>query len=438
MTTELLRAYRVALDPTPDQEDHLARHVGAARWAYNYALAKKVEAHQAYTAQVEALVAEGTPKDQARKKIKFAIPKKPIIQKEHNRIKHEITPWWNEVGTYAFQSAWADADQAFQNWMDSRSGRRAGPAVGYPRFKKKGRSRDSCRIYGTIRLRTSRRLQIPKIGEIRTHTPMRYLNRRLHAGLAVIKNVTVSRAGSRWYAAILVEDTVELPTQPTQRQQAGGRIGVDLGVRSLATLSTGESIENLRIADKYTKRIRKAQRALARKQLVPTLIIKSDGTEATKKIASKRRLKAQRQLARLQHRAAEHRKTMQHRFTKRLATHHAVVAIEDLAVQAMTASAKGTIDNPGHNVKPKSRLNRRILDVGFHEVRRQLTYKTSWYGSRLAILERWHKSSQTCSGCGQIRKLKLSERTYHCKTCGLTIDRDHNAAINIARHAAVQ
>jgi putative transposase len=134
---------------------------------------------------------------------------------------------------------------------------------------------------------------------------------------------------------------------------------------------------------------------------------------------------------------SERRAGWLHQLTKQLATGWAVVAVEDLNVAGMTASAKGTVEKPGRNVRAKSGLNRSILDVAPGEVRRQLTYKTSWYGSGLAVCDRWFPSSKTCSGCGAVKaKLALSERVFRCE-CGLVLDRDVNAARNIVAAALV-
>jgi putative transposase len=120
-----------------------------------------------------------------------------------------------------------------------------------------------------------------------------------------------------------------------------------------------------------------------------------------------------------------------HKLTTRLARNHAVVVVEDLNVAGMTA--KGT----GRAKRGKAGLNRAILDVAPGELRRQLAYKTRWSGSALVVADRWYPSSKTCSACGAVKtKLPLAERTYHCQHCGLVIDRDHNASINLAALAA--
>lgn len=436
--TEVLRAFKFCLDPSPSQREALSRHAGAARWAFNHALAAKVAAHEEWRTQVAALVETGVEEPDARKRVKIKTPTKPAIQKAWNAAKGDsrkdvdgCSPWWHEVNTYAFQSAFIDADVAWKNWLDSLSGRRAGRRVGYPRFKKKGRARDSFRLHHdvkkpTIRLATYRRLRLPRIGEVRLHDSGKRLGRLVERGQAVVQSVTVSRAGDRWYASVLCKVQQQLPERPTRRQAAAGTVGVDAGVKVLAALSKPLPdgrvlIENPRHVRAAEKRLAKAQRALSRTQK-----------------GSARREKARRRVARLHHQVAERRAGTLHQLTKQLATGFATVAVEDLNVAGMTRSSRGTVEAPGKRVRQKAGLNRAILDVSPAELRRQLAYKTCWYGSKLAVLDRWFPSSKTCSDCGwQNPSLTLSDRMFHCgnETCGLIMDRDVNAARNIERHA---
>ncbi len=429
---EVMRAYRYALDPTPSQLEDLARHAGAARWAFNHALAAKIEGHQQRRALVAQLAEQGV-EEAARKQVRLPVPSKPVIQKALNAVKGDtradiegVCPWWWKVSTYCFQSAFADADQAWRNWLDSLSGRRAGRRVGYPRFKSKRKARASFRLHHdvkhpAIRLVTYRRLLLPRIGEVRLHESGKGLAKRVAAGVAVIQSVTVSRGGHRWYASVLVREQITVSERPTPRQQTAGTVGVDIGVHHLAALSTGETIPNPRIKAAGARALARAGRAYARTQP-----------------GSARREKARRRLARLQHLEAQRRAGLLHGLTKRLATSWAVVAVEDLNVPGMTRSVRGTLAQPGRNVRAKSGLNRSILDVAPGELRRQLAYKTGWYGSRLAVLDRWYPSSKTCSACGTAKtKLSLAVRVFTCSSCGYTSDRDVNAAKNIARHALI-
>lgn len=424
-TTRRLRAYRFALDPTDDQLSQLAQHAGAARWAFNHALAAKLEAHNRWQLQVDELVTLGYTEKQARKEATVKVPSKPVIQKTWNQLKGDesknipgICAWWKTVSTYAFQSAFMDADQAWQNWMNSISGRRAGRRVGIPKFKKKGRARDSVRLYGSnIRLETYRRLNVPKIGDIRMHESGKRMQRSLNRG-SVIKSVTLSRGGHRWYASVLVDEPFT-PPEPTRRQVKAGKVGINFGVYQLAALSTGEIIDNPRHLDGATKKIHKAQRALSR----------------TEK-GSQRRVKAAKRLGRLHHQVAEQRTGNLHHITKRLTTQYGEIAIQDLDLITMTGSGRGTIDQPGKGVRYKAQRNRSVLDAAFGEARRQLTYKTGWYGSRVALCDRYEPVDQDCSNCGATKaKMPLTQRTYTCSTCGMSLDRDVNAARNIAARA---
>lgn len=249
-----------------------------------------------------------------------------------------------QVSTYAFQSAFADADNAWKNWLASLTGSRAGRKLGAPRFKSKHRSRDSFRIHHDVNNPTIRpddgyrRITVPRLGSLRVHDSTKRLKRTLDRG-AVIQSVTISRGGHRWYASVLVKAPATKAT-PTRRQRAAGTVGVDLGVHHLAALSTGDIIDNPRHLAAGQKRLAKAQRALAR----------------TEKGSNRRRGAAAR-VGRRHHEIAERRATTLHTLTKHLAAGWATVAIEDLNVAGMTRSARGTIDNPGTNVRAKSGLN---------------------------------------------------------------------------------
>jgi len=435
---QILRAFKFALAPTQAQEAELRRYAGASRWAFNHALAAKVAAHALWRGQVAELVDAGLAEDVARKQVTVAVPGKPTVHKAWIAVRGDsragqdgACPWWHEVNTYCFQSAFQDADTAWRNWLDSIKGRRAGRRVGYPRFKKRGRSRDSFRIHHDvkrpgIRLATHRRLRIPRLGEVRLHDSAKRLARLVGRDHAVVQSVTVSRAGDRWYASVLCKVWMDLPERPTRRQAAAGVVGLDLGVTHLVALSRPadfghgpvQLVANPRHLTAAMERLRRAQRALSRTQK-----------------GSARRERAKRRLARLHGQLALRRAGFLHQVTKRLSTSFGTVAVEDLNVAGMTRSARGSVQAPGRNVRQKAGLNRAILDASPAEIRRQLTYKTSWYGSTLAVVDRWFPSSKTCSACGrQNPRLTLADRVFTC-VCGLALNRDVNAARNIAAHA---
>lgn len=243
MTTDVeMRAYRFALDLTPRQEQQMREHAGAARWAYNYALAQKYAALSQRQQAIAAMINAGIPAKLAAANAP-RIPNKQAIQKALNRAKGDDRlgipgdcPWWHTVSTYAFQSAMVDADQAWQNWIASVTGARRGKAIAQPRFKRKNRSPDSFRIHHnvqcpTIRPDGYRRISVPRLGSLRLHGSNKRLCRALKQG-AVVQSITVSRGGHRWYASVLTKQTIALPG-PSRRQLSAGVVGVDAGVLHL-------------------------------------------------------------------------------------------------------------------------------------------------------------------------------------------------------------
>lgn len=213
---------------------------------------------------------------------------------------------------------------------------------------------------------------------------------------AKVLRMSVSKRGGRWQASL----TVERADLPIPSPPKGGSVGIDLGVKELATLSDGTVIHNPHALKSNLRRLKKAQRNLSRKRK-----------------GSNRRRKARAQVARLYARVANLRSDALNKTTAMLAHTYADISIEDLNVAGM-------VGNHG--------LARSIQDAAFAEFRRLLTYKTARAGARLHVIDRWYPSSKTCSNCGTVKaKLPLSERVYHCGKCGLSIDRDVNAAINI-------
>jgi putative transposase len=267
---------------------------------------------------------------------------------------------------------------------------------------------------GAFGVTDGRHIRVPRIGVIRTKEPTVKLLEQLQAGTVRILSATVSEAAGRWYVSFGCK--VERP-QPERVRVSDRPVGVDLGVSALAVLSTGERVPNPKHLSCYQRRITRCQRELSRRH----------GPAQGRK-PSKRWTRSKARLGRLHARAARSRADGLHKLTTRLAKSHPVVVVEDLNVAGMTSSAKGS----GH-WRGKAGLNRAILDVAPGELRRQLGYKCSWYGSALVVADRWYPSSKTCSGCGWRKpSLPLSERMFICEACGLVIERDLNAALNLA------
>ena len=383
----VIQAYRFALDATPRQRRALASHCGAARFAHNWGLdlvKQRLEQRRA-----DPIV-----------QVPWTLSQ---LRLEWNRAKHQVAPWWADNSKEAYNSGLDGLARALKNWSDSRRGCRKGQSVGFPRFKKKDRSRDACRFTtGAIKVLPDRKhVQLPRIGILKTHESTRKVARRLEQGTARILAATTSRQADRWYVSFTVE--VERTVSPCNGRTSVA--GVDVGIRHLAVLSTGATtIPNPRALEGSLRTLRRVGRELARR-----------------KAGSRRRYRTRCRLAKIHGRAVNLRRDAMHKLTTNLAREHGVVVVEDLNMAGMVRNR---------------RLARALADAGLAELRRQLGYKTTWYGSRLVVADRFYPSSKTCSACGWVKaKLALAERTFTCEACGLQIDRDLNAARNLARLA---
>jgi len=322
------------------------------------------------------------------------------LRREWNRAKHDVAPWWAENSKEAYNSGLDALARALKNWSDSRNGLRKGRPMGFPRRKTRRHARVACRFTtGQIKVLPDRKhIQLPRIGIIKTHESTRKLARRLEQGTARILAATISRRADRWFVSFTVEVQRQVPA-------SNGRlsvVGVDVGLRHLAVLSTGQTIANPRALEGSLRRLRRLNRHLARQ--TP---------------GSRRRGRTQRRVARVHARAANLRRDALHKLTTALATQHGTVVVEQLNVAGLLRNR---------------RLARAIADTGMAQLRRQLAYKTTWYGSRLVVADPFYPSSKTCSACGWVKaKLTLAERTFRCEACGLRMDRDLNAARNLAK-----
>ncbi|ABW10144.1 transposase, IS605 OrfB family [Parafrankia sp. EAN1pec] len=393
-----LQAYRFALDPNDAQAANLRRHAGAARFAYNWGLARV----KAAFAQRDAEKSYGLDGD-----LLTPVPwTLPALRLAWNAAKRDVAPWWDECSKEAYSAGLDQLARALKNFTDSRKGKRNGRRVGFPRFKKRGKARDSFRYTtGAYGPATDLYVKLPRIGRVKVGEPMGALTSRLADGRARLGGATVSRTAGRWFVAFTVDTDRDVSERPTRRQWTGGTVGVDLGVKHLAVLSTGETVANPKRHAAALRKLRRASRAYARSK---------PGSAGRRQRAAG--------LATIHARVANQRRDGLHKLTTRLARSHDVIVVEDLHVAGMVRNR---------------RLARAVSDVGMGEIRRQLDYKTRWYGSRLHVADRWYPSSKTCSGCGwRNPSLTLSDRTFRCQSCGLVADRDHNAAINLRHQVA--
>jgi IS605 OrfB family transposase len=396
-----MQAYRFALDPTPSQARDLARHCGAARVAFNWGLAQV----KANLGQREAERSYGVAEDELTPSLSWSMYS---LRKAWNQAKGEVAPWWAKCAKDTYATGLGQLALALKNWSDSKKGKRAGRPVGFPRFKAKRRTTPSVKFDGDrSRVEPDRKhVVLPRLGRIKTHESTRKLERRVANGTARILSATVRLEAGRWFVAF----TVEVQRAESAPARPGAAIGVDLGIKALVVLSDGRAVEN-------PKHLKVAARKLARTSR--TVSRRTGPDRRTRQQPSKRWLKANAQRNKVHHRVANLRRDGIHKLTTELAREYGTIVVEDLNVAGMVKNR---------------RLARAISDAGFGEIRRQLAYKTAWNGGRLVVADRWFPSSKTCSACGAVKpKLSLSERTYTCEPCGLVLDRDHNAALNLAQ-----
>ena len=391
----MIKGYKVELDLNNKQRTLCAKHAGTARFAYNWGLARHISEFK------------------AGRKTPTAID----LHKELNALKKTELSWMYEVSKCAPQEALRNLDKAFANFfrrVKEKKGGNGGTAnrvygkftgkVGFPEFKSKKLGKGSFRLTGSISVKKDK-IKLPRLGWLR-------LKEKGYIPTEGIKilSVTVSEKAGHWFVSVQVEQVGACLCASPVEKAAGSPIGVDLGIKKMAVCSNGTEIENPKALCAALRKLRRFQRELSRR-----------------KKGGKNREKSRRKVAMLHYRIANIRSDAIHKATSSIVAktkpqdkRPSVVVIEDLSVSGLLKNNK---------------LARAISDVGFFEFRRQLTYKTAWNGETLLVADRFFPSSKLCSACGAINdKLTLSMREWTCD-CGISHDRDRNAAINLSRLA---
>ncbi|MFI6861281.1 IS607 family element RNA-guided endonuclease TnpB [Streptomyces sp. NPDC050421] len=399
-------ACRLALDPNATVMGRLHSHAGAARAAYNWAIAHVT----AVWWQRKAEASYGIPEIELTPWRSWSLPSLRKAFNEGKRTDPRFAGWWEENSKDAYNTGLANASAAFDNYAKSKKGRRKGARVGVPRFKSKRKARLTCRFTtGAIRIEADgRHATLPRIGTIRLHEDVSALRARTDAGTLRILSATVRLDGGRWFVAFQVEE--QQPLARVARRDAA--VGIDLGIKTLAVLADSDGTvaqePNPRHLDHAQRQLRRTSRVVSRRR---------GPDRRTGQQPSRRWEKANRARNKVHHRVANLREDTLHKLTTRLTAEYGTIVVEDLNVAGM-----------GRN----RRLSRRVADAAFGEIRRQLTYKTRRHGTRLIVADRWFPSSKTCSRCGAVKaKLPLSVRVFACDTCGLVLDRDENAGHNL-------
>jgi putative transposase len=425
--------FRFALDPTPIQALTLARHAGASRFAYNQCLRLVTDALAARETDPSVRIPwsgfdlinafNAWKRSEAAGRVFVVAP--------DGTASMQVTglTWRQDVAAQVFEEAAVDLGRALGAYHQASAGSRKGRPAGFPRYKRKGRCKDSFRLRNkTNGIRVGeghpRSVRLPRIGTVRVHDDTRRLRRLLRpiaqtdpdtgnpvlTPRAKVLFATVSRHGFRWYVSLNVyaPDLHTWRRHPSRRV-GDGFVGVDRGLVAFVVAATADGTEVGRFhaprpLTRRLGRLRHRSRALSRS-----------------KLGSRNRAKAARRLSREHARIADIRRTFLHEVSRQLAKAHGRLVIEDLAVA---------------NLVRNTHLARAIGDAGWAELGRQLRYKAAWLGAELVICDRWLPSTRICSRCGRvIPRMGLAERTFRCDLCGFTMDRDRNAAANLAAWA---
>lgn len=348
-----MKALKYRIYPTEEQKVLIEKTFGCCRFVYNNALSVKKDL---YT------------------KDKTNISSYDLIKKL-SEIKKDFE-WLKEVDSISLQQSLLDLDSAYKKFFREKRG--------FPNFHKKGK-KDSYRTLNVKKI-SRKYIKLPKIGKILVSEK---LKNKIN-----IHNATISKRAGKYFVSLLIDYT------PPKINKVKNEVGIDVGIKTLATLSNGVSYENIKTTQKYSKRLAILQKRLSRKQK-----------------GSKNREKAKLKVEKIYLKMENVRKDYLNKITTAIAKQYSFVGIEDLNV-------KGMLKN--HN------LAKSISDCSWSEFFRQLEYKCSWYGCILQKIGRYEPSSKTCSHCGCVLdKLSLKTREWICPECGTHHDRDINAAKNI-------
>ncbi|MET8011655.1 RNA-guided endonuclease TnpB family protein [Streptomyces sp. NPDC005266] len=364
MTQQVKRAFKYRFYPTDEQAAELSRTFGCVRLVYNKALEDRTRAWYG-----------------EQRRVSYVQSSAALTQWK----KTDELAFLTQVSSVPLQQALRHLQTAFGNFFAKRAQ--------YPRYKSRKKSRASAEYTRSAFTWREGRLTLAKMAE---PLDIRW-SRPLPEG-AEPTTATVSRdSAGRWFVSMLVEDTIA--PAPAPAPATGAAIGLDAGITSLVTLSTGEKIANPRHERGDRARLARAQRELSRKAK-----------------GSANREKARRGVARVHARIADRRRDFLHKLSTRLVRENQTVVIEDLTVR---------------NLLKNGKLARAICDAAWTDLRMMLEYKCAWYGRELVVIDRWFPSSKLCGACGTVAaKMPLNVREWTCD-CGTVHDRDVNAARNI-------
>ncbi len=411
------------MNPTPEQVEYLKRACGTRRFIYNWGREQWEKQYQAYKLEQETV-------PEAERMLRP--PNANALKAQFHAIREQEYPWTYDVTKCVVEGAFSDLGQAYANFFAGRGN--------YPNYKKKGKSHESFYLSTDKFTVGSHWIAIPglgrfildgrkqekdrgklrrKLGTVNLAEKLRFVeeghatvpskkrNRRKQVVCEEVKilGATVSCEAGHWYVSIQVEIKRERPSTPERV------VGVDVGLKQAAVVSDGRRLENQKPLALHLKKLGKLQRKLSKKQ-------KTKDPETKRTVFSNNYQKQRLKVARKHQQIANIRRDVQHKFTTELARTCGAIGIEDLNILGMMANRN---------------LARAIADAAMGQLLQFLKNKVASAGGNLFIASRWFPSTKRCSCCGHVKKrMPLKHRTYQCHACGLVIDRDLNAALNLA------
>ena len=417
-------AHKIELIPTTAQQDYFMKACGVSRFAYNWALASWNSQYKDWKAAEDEAKKNGTINHLSK-------PKEYELRKQFNAIKSEQYPFVKEITKCAVQQSIKDLGIAFVRFFKKTSN--------YPQFHKKGRH-DSFYMDNVSFKVVGKKIHIPKLGWVKMRENLRFYGK--------IMSATVSRIADRWFVSIQVDvpfNSLKVARKPYHQDNSCCEnqavlndsmlplskdvnlkvVGIDLGIKTMATATLFDGEPRKIDAPKPLKRLltklKRLQRKLSRQGQKYEMENYIDANGETRKIRkySNNYMKTKIKLARLHAKIRNIRQDFLHKLTTKLVEEFDVICIEDLNVKGMMANRK---------------IARAIMDLGFYEFKRQLLYKAQMWQRIVVIADRWYPSSKTCSNCGEkLKSLELSDRDWKCPCCHTMHDRDINAAMNLRK-----
>jgi putative transposase len=398
----ITQAYRYALRLTPEQEQRLVSFTGAARFAFNWGL---------------ALVKDRLDRKQRGEDV-YVPWSYHALYTEWRKVRDEVAPWRKDVPYSAFLTGLEGLGRALQG---SSRARKAGRKAGFPRFRARGRTRERIFfMHADCRPADARHVRVPRLGLARSRERLTTLSRLLERdpNARIVRATLARQRAGRWSVSF----TVERSPKERRPRDPDAVVSADLGLRKLAMLSTGDEVENPRALSGALRRFRRLQQQLDRQRRANN----PDNYDERGRVRpgrrewsrSRRMARTQERIARLHERVANLRREAAHQLTTYLTRGYGVIGVESLNVAGMLRDRRVALS---------------VSDAGLGTILRQLQYKASWSGVTLVSADRFYPSSKTCSACGEAKaKLSRSAVVFECEHCGLSIDRDLNAARNLA------